>query len=152
MEVTMPDPDPLPVLLRYLDAANAGDVDTMAALVAPGFVHHSGAGDLDIEGVKGGLQYYRKAFPDLLYDVEEILVVDGGTAAVARWTMRGTHEGRFSGSEPTHRTIAARGLSLHRVENGLIVEDWEYSDDVGVLQALGFQISPPVVADPAAPA
>ena len=148
----MADSGPLDLVRRYVEAANVGDVDTMASLVAPGFVHHSGAGDLDMEGVKRGLQYYRTAFPDLVYDVHEALVVDGGKAVVGRWTMRGTHEGRFSGAEPTHRTIAADGLSLHRIENGLIAEDWEYSDDVGVLQALGFQVSPPVVADPAAPA
>jgi len=94
----MPDSDPLALLRRYLDAVNAGDLDAMAAMTGPGFVHHSGAGDLDIDGVRRGLTYYRTAFPDLVYDVEEMLVVDGGNAVVARWTIRGTHEGPFSGS------------------------------------------------------
>ena len=147
----MPDSDPLALLRRYLDAVNAGDLDAMAAMTGPGFVHHSGAGDLDIDGVRRGLMYYRTAFPDLVYDVEEMLVVDGGNAVVARWTIRGTHEGPFSGSGPTHRTIASPGLSLHRIVDGRIVEDWEYGDDLAVLNDLGFRIEPPkVVETPAA--
>jgi len=139
----MPDADPLALLRRYLDA--------MAAMTGPGFVHHSGAGDLDIDGVRRGLAYYRTAFPDLVYDVEEMLVVDGGHAVVARWTIRGTHEGPFSGSGPTHRTIASPGLSLHRIVDGRIVEDWEYGDDLAVLNGLGFRVEPPkVVETPAA--
>ena len=53
----MPDADPLALLRRYLDAVNAGDLDAMAAMTGPGFVHHSGAGDLDIDGVRRGLHY-----------------------------------------------------------------------------------------------
>jgi len=80
-----------------------------------------------------------------------MLVVDGGHAVVARWTIRGTHEGPFSGSGPTHRTIASPGLSLHRIVDGRIVEDWEYGDDLAVLNDLGFRIEPPkVVETPAA--
>ena len=81
--------DPLALMRRYLDAVNAGDLDAMAAMTGPGYVHHSGAGDLDMDGVRRGLTYYRTAFPDLVYDVEEMLVVDGGNAVVARWTIRG---------------------------------------------------------------
>jgi steroid delta-isomerase-like uncharacterized protein len=139
--------DSIAVLRRYLDAVNAGDLETMAAMVAPGFVHHSGAGDLDIDGVKEGLTYYRTAFPDLIYDVEDMLSVDGGSAVVARWTMRGTHEGPFFGSGPTHRSIAAPGLSLHRVVDGRLAEDWEFGDDMGLVRDLGFRILPPEPAE-----
>src|SRR4029079_7622881 len=99
-EVAMPDADPLALLRRYLDAVHAGDPDPMAAMTGPGFVHHSGAGDLDIDGVRRGLAYYRTAFPDLVYDVEENLPVDGGNAVVARWTIRGTTGGPFAGRRP----------------------------------------------------
>ena len=138
--------DSIAVLRRYLDAVNTGDLETMAAMVAPGFVHHSGAGDLDIDGVREGLTYYRTAFPDLIYDVQDMLSVDGGSAVVARWTMRGTNEGPFFGSGPTHRMIASHGLSLHRVVDGRIAEDWEFNDDMGLMRGLGFRVVPP---DPA---
>jgi steroid delta-isomerase-like uncharacterized protein len=139
----MTEQDPIAVVRAYVDAANAGDIDAMAALTAPGFVHHSGAGDLDVEGVREGLAYYRTAFPDFRYDIDELLLVDGDTAVVARWTMRGTHRGDFFGLAGTGRTFASPGLSLHRVVDGRIVADWEFSDDIGQMRQLGFRLQAP---------
>jgi len=139
----MTTPDAITIVRAYVDAANAGDTDAMAALTAPGFVHHSGAGDLDMDGVREGLRYYRAAFPDFRYDAKELLVVDGGGAVVARWTMRGTHRGEFFGVKGTGRTFESPGVSLHRIADGRIVEDWEYSDDIGQIRQLGFRVQPP---------
>jgi steroid delta-isomerase-like uncharacterized protein len=140
------DRDPVSVLQAYVAAVNAGDYAAMAALCTPGFVHHSGAGDLDVAGVREGLSYYRAAFRDFRYDVENVQVVDGGSAVVGRWTMRGTHEGPFFGLQGTGREIASRGMSLHRVVDGLLVEDWEYNDDMGLMRGLGFRVVPPAPA------
>lgn len=139
----MTTPDAMVVARAYIDAVNAGDPDAMAALTAPGFVHHSGAGDLDVDGVREGFSYYKAAFPDLRYDVHELLLVDGGSAVVARWTMRGTHRGPFFGVEGTGRTFESPGVSLHRIADGRIVEDWEYNADVGQMRQLGFRLEPP---------
>ena len=43
--------------------------------------------------------------------------------------------------------FASPGLSLHRIVDGRIVEDWEYGDDLAVLSDLGFRIEPPEVAE-----
>ena len=51
--------------------------------------------------------------------------------------------GPFSGWSGTGRTIASPGLSLHRIVDGRIVEDWEYSDDIGQMRQLGFTLQPP---------
>jgi steroid delta-isomerase-like uncharacterized protein len=142
----MTTPDAVTIVRAYVEAANAGDVDAMAALTAPGFVHHSGAGDLDIDGVREGLAYYRSAFPDFRYDIEELLPVDDGSAVVARWTMRGTHRGAFFGVAGTGRTFASPGVSLHRIADGRLVADWEYSDDIGQVRQLGFRLEPPAEA------
>jgi steroid delta-isomerase-like uncharacterized protein len=132
------------VVRAYLIAVNAGDVEAFVALTAPGFVHHSGAGDLDSDGQRDGFAYYKAAFPDLRYDLEELLLVDGGEAVVARWTMRGTHLGEFFGVAGTGRTFASPGLSLHRIADGRIAEEWEYNADIGQMRQLGFRLEPPL--------
>ncbi len=139
----MTTPDAIKIVRSYVGAANAGDTELMAAMTVPGFVHHSGAGDLDVDGVREGLAYYRAAFPDFRYDLEDLLLVDDGSAVVARWTMRGTHRGEFFGVAGTGRTFASPGLSVHRISEGRIVEDWEYSDDIGQMRQLGFSLQPP---------
>jgi steroid delta-isomerase-like uncharacterized protein len=135
--------DATAVVRAYLAAVNAGDVEGFVALTAPGFIHHSGAGDLDSDGQREGFAYYKAAFPDLRYDLEELLLVEGGNAVVARWTMRGTHRGEFFGLAGTGRTFESPGVSLHRIADGLIVEEWEYNADVGQMRQLGFRLEPP---------
>ena len=143
--------DAVAVVRRYFEAINAGDVESFATVAGPGYVHHSGAGDLDLDGATTGFHFYKAAFPDFRYDVAEVLPVDGGRAAVARWTMRGTHEGPFFGSEPTHREFASPGLSLHHVADGRIIEEWEYGDDFAIFNRLGFTLQPPQATSEATP-
>ena len=64
-----------------------------------------GRGSRRGRGAGGVRRITRTAFPDFRYDLEELLLVDGGSAVVARWTMRGTHRGRFFGVEGTGRGV-----------------------------------------------
>jgi steroid delta-isomerase-like uncharacterized protein len=93
---------------RYLEAVNRHDVDAMMAVLAPSYVHHWAAGDLDPAAVRSAISKYFVSFPDLQYDVVEILPLADGQSVVARWTMRGTHLGRAFGAAPTGRTFASR--------------------------------------------
>ena len=61
-----------------------------------------------------------------------------GDKAVTRWTMRGTHQGETEElGPPTERQIEVEGITVHRIEGGKIVEEWERYDNLGVLQQLG---------------
>ena len=136
--------DAVTVTRRWFEAANTADLDLFRSIVAAGYVHHSGAGDLSIDDVVEGFGFYKGAFPDFSYELHELLPVDGGSAAVARWTMRGTHSGEpFFGAEASGRAFASPGLSLHRVVDGRITEEWEYNTDLGQLRELGFTLQKP---------
>ena len=136
-------PSAVEVVRRLFGAINAGDVEAYRELTAPGFVHHSGAGDLTADAAIDAFSGYQRAFPDISYDVAEILPVDGGAAAVARWTIRGTQTGAFMGVPASGTSVASPGLSLHRVVAGRIEEEWEYNDDLSLLGTLGFHVEPP---------
>jgi predicted ester cyclase len=65
-------------------------------------------------------------------------VIAEGDKAVTRWTMRGTHLGETEElGPPTERQIEVEGITVHRIEGGKIVEEWERYDNLGVLQQLG---------------
>jgi predicted ester cyclase len=52
--------------------------------------------------------------------------------------MRGTHQGETEElGPPTERQIEVEGITVHRIEGGKIVEEWERYDNLGVLQQLG---------------
>jgi steroid delta-isomerase-like uncharacterized protein len=128
---------------RYFEAINRHDVDAVSAWLAPGYVHHSGAGDLSPEMFLAQAKKYLASFPDFRYDVHEILPLADRHGVVVRWTMRGTHLGPAFGAAPTGKAFSSPGLSLHRFEDGLLVEDWEYGDDIAMFEDIGFTLQAP---------
>ena len=74
-------------------------------------------------------------FADLERLIEDLLA--DGDRVVARWTTRGTHTGEFMGIPATGRVVTTSGITIFRLENGLIVEEWSESDTFGLLQQLG---------------
>lgn len=97
--------------------------------------HFSGMPPVDIDMHRQfGLGTYT-AFPDLKRPVEDL--VAEGDKVVARWTSVGTHQGDFMGIPPTGKTVTTSGITIFRLENGKIVEEWSESDMLGMLQQVG---------------
>jgi steroid delta-isomerase-like uncharacterized protein len=78
---------------------------------------------------------YFAAFPDINVTVEDVIAE--GDKAVTRWTIRGTHRGELMGIAPTDKHIELKGITIHRIEGGKIVEEWERYDNLGMMQQLG---------------
>jgi steroid delta-isomerase-like uncharacterized protein len=75
------------------------------------------------------------AFPDIKRPVEDL--VAAGDKVVARWTSFGTHSGEFMGVPATGRFLRTSGITIFRLEDGKIVEEWSESDMLGMLQQVG---------------
>jgi predicted ester cyclase len=41
------------------------------------------------------------------------------------------------GIAPTDRQIEVKGITIHRVEGGKIVEEWDVFDNLGMMQQIG---------------
>jgi len=114
-----------------------GNPDLIDEVYAVDLVWHEP--DQDVQGLEEAKQFlamYKTAFPDLNVTVEDVIAE--GEKAVTRWTARGTHQGEVEEfGPPTGRQIEIKGITIHRVEDGKIVEEWERYDNLGVLQQLG---------------
>src|SRR5215217_3620831 len=76
------------------------------------------------------------AFPDLSFSVEDVIAE--GDKVVVRWTVRGTHEGETEAfGSPTGNQLEQEGITIHRIEEDKIVEEWERYDFLSFLQQLG---------------
>ena len=76
------------------------------------------------------------AFPDAHASIED-LIAEGDEVAV-RWTLRGTHEGELRGGVPaTGLRVEVSGITISRIRNGRVVENWGNYDMLGMLQQLG---------------
>jgi steroid delta-isomerase-like uncharacterized protein len=87
------------------------------------------------EGAKQVASFYRGAFPDLHFQLEDVIA--DGDKVVVRITATGTHQRELPGIPVTGKRIAVHGIVIQRFEDGKIVESWVQFDHLGLLQQLG---------------
>ncbi len=106
-------------------------------LLGSDFVYHR-TGDeesLDREGYKQDVMDYVNSFTDVQATVED-LVAEGDKVAV-RYTWTGRHTGEFMGAPPTDKLIIFRLITILRIVDGKVVEEWEGSDMLDMERQLG---------------
>jgi steroid delta-isomerase-like uncharacterized protein len=121
--------------LRSWEAANMPDI--IDEVYSADLVWHEP--DQDIRGYEQAKQFvstFFEAFPDLNATVEDVIAE--GDKVVTRWTIRGTHQGEIEEfGPPTGKQAELQGISIHRIEGGKIVEEWNRYDNLSLLQQLG---------------
>src|ERR1700710_2790621 len=119
---------------------NTGNLDMIDRVYARDFVAHWPASSevperRGIDGIRFGVTRIRTAFPDWH---ERVLDVFGSADRVAsRYVSTGTHRGPFWGIEPTGRRIEIDEISIFRIAEDRIAEQWCVFDDLARLQQLG---------------
>ncbi len=120
----------------WLEIWNEGDLDVCDEVFAPDY-----AGHLPMMEVTGPAQFkqlvggYRSAYPDVHLTVEDVFAV--GDRVAVRWVSRGTHLGEMMGIPPSGNKIEIMGISLFRIENDQVAEEWEGFDTLKMMQQVG---------------
>ena len=125
------------IVRRAIEEPWKGDLGIVDELFDTDYVGHEptmpepirGAG-----GVKEFISTYREAYPDAQLKVEE--QVAEGDFVASRWMARGTQDGELMGIEPTGKQVTVSGLTLSRVKNGKIVEEFQNWDALGMMHQL----------------
>jgi steroid delta-isomerase-like uncharacterized protein len=119
------------------EAFNERNLEVADEVYASGFISHESADPVerDPEYVKQFVGMYRTAFPDGHTTVED--VISEGDRVVYRWTFRGTHRGELMEITPTERQVTITGITIDRISDGKIEEEWNLFDQLGLLQQLG---------------
>ncbi|MDQ3693788.1 MAG: ester cyclase [Chloroflexota bacterium] len=87
------------------------------------------------EGFRRQWKKWRAAFPDLHFAIDDL--IGEGDKVLTRWTLTGTHQGEFMGIPATGRRVAVSGMSLDRIEDGMVVEGFDGWDALGLRRQLG---------------
>ena len=115
--------------------------DALKEVYADTIVMHEPDEDVrGIEGLKQFVSMIRSAVPDLRITLEEDIAE--GDKVVSRWRAQGTHQGELMGIASTGNEVAITGITIHRIEDGKIVEAWTNFDAMGMMQQLGHLPSP----------
>lgn len=126
------------LIQRYFEEINKGNLAILDELCAPEIIHHTTHSPKPIVGlieVKKLAASYHSAFPDLQYQLEQV-ISDEGLVAI-NWKATGTFKGTFRGILPTGKSCLMSGMSINRIVKGKIVERWVVNDDLGILQQMG---------------
>ena len=127
------------VARRIFDAWNARDLDAYDAIFAPSAISHDQqnpfADGVGPEGTKQLVRMYTAGFSDQSFLINEQIAE--GDFVVTRWTGTGTNDGEMMGMPATGKSATVTGMTIHRFENGRIVEAWSNWDTLGMLQQLG---------------
>jgi steroid delta-isomerase-like uncharacterized protein len=115
---------------------NQGKFQVADEIYAPDFRNHGLHQSLDLKTDQDAVHAEKKAFPDLRMSVEEMVAEDDKVAVL--WTFRGTHTGSgYEGLPPTGTPVELRGITIWRILDGRISEEWTtWSDTAAYLRML----------------
>ena len=65
-----------------------------------------------------------------------------GDRVVLRFVVQGTHKAELEGIPPTGNKVVVCAISIFRLKDGLIVEEIEDADMLGLYQQLGMELKP----------
>ena len=116
---------------------NKRNLDAVDTFIAPGYVLRTAADGTPNgrDAIRSSIAGYLQGFPDLRITIDQLLAVDD--RVVGCFTFSGTHRGELFGMPPTGRSIAVRQIAIYRIAGGRVVEEWEVSDQLGLMQQLG---------------
>lgn len=130
------------IVRAYYDAVNRADWAALDGLVSADYDHHTPHLPRGREPFKQMLALYRRGFPDLVNDIQEIITGDGGDGdggdrIIVRTRTSGTHRAPFLGHAATNRRFSAHGIDIFRIVDGQIVACHAVFDTFTMLQQLG---------------
>lgn len=129
------------VVERAFDAWDKGRADVFDEVYAENVIHRN----MNIGGVsdlKDILRQWLEAFPDQSHIVHQMVAEDDWVAT--RFSLTGTHLGRWNEIEPTGAQFEVEGMAMEWVKEGKIVERWLVEDMLEFYQKLGVVSGDPV--------
>lgn len=115
---------------------NGRDESAIDRFIAPDAAGNDPTFGAGREAFRNQWSQWQAAFPDLRFEVEEI--VAEGDVVVTRWTLTGTHSGAdFEGVPASGATIRVGGMSLDHIRDGKIASGFDGWDELGFRRQLG---------------
>jgi predicted ester cyclase len=129
---------------RFIEEVfNAGNTAAIADFTVPG--------SLLTGGLASQIMGMRTALPDTRFTIDEM--VAEADKVVARVTQRGTNTGPLVGLPafgklelpvpPTGRPVMVTSIHIFKIKDGKVVSTTAEIDQIGLLQQLGWSITPP---------
>lgn len=87
------------------------------------------------QAMKEHVSGWLTSFPDLRFNIEQMIAERD--RVMSQLVMEGTHQGIWMGISPTGKRLQIRMITIHRIANSKIAEDWVLVESLGFFQQLG---------------
>lgn len=123
------------LIRSYVEAWNRGDLKELSEYWSPDMRHYTRTQSHDYATTKRIVESFMSAFPDLNWQIDDI--VAEGDRVVTRMTATATQTGEYMGLPPTGKPINCSVMGIARVGEGKIVEHWGVTDELAIMSQLG---------------
>lgn len=119
----------------FTDIFTQGKYEVANQIYAKDFVNHDAARNIGFDENLANVRGWRSAFPDLEMTVDQEIAE--GEFVTVLWRGRGTNTGTGNGLNATGKRAEGRGISVFRVSDGKITEEWTEFSQLFLMQQLG---------------
>jgi steroid delta-isomerase-like uncharacterized protein len=122
----------------FNEAWNKGNVSVLDTLLSKDYNNHTPSTPnppQGPEGLKPIIKAIRTAFPDLHYEIKDLVATPD--RVVARVVMTGTHTGPLFGIPATGKKIEVNQINIEAIENGRIKNHWRVTDELTLMKQIG---------------
>jgi len=123
----------------FEEILGGGKIDQYESLYSPDFVGHGVTRDVRRAEDRATTQGWRQAFPDLRVTIDK-LIAEGDLVTV-RFIGEGTNTGTANGLPATGKRLRLVGVSILRIVDGKIMEEWTSFDELDFMRQLGLMPS-----------
>jgi predicted ester cyclase len=126
------------IVRRLIEEPWKGDLSVVDELIDPNYVGYDPSIPEPLrgpDGFKENVSTYRAAYSDAQITVDDQIAE--GDKVATRWTGRGTHDGDLMDIAPTGKQVKVSGVTISRLANGKVIEDYTNWDTFGMMQQLG---------------
>ncbi len=119
----------------FEEILSGGRFELAAQLYAKDFINHGIHRNASLEEDQAALKGWHQAFSDISI-VPEKLIAEGDLVTIY-WIARGTNTGTGNGLPATGKKAELAGITIWRIVDRKIKEEWSAFDQLSMMQQLG---------------
>ena len=119
----------------FEELLSRGQFELAEQLYSKDFANHGIHRDIGLQEDQEALKGWHEAFPDVVIAPEKLMAE--GDLVTIYWIARGTNTGTGNGLPATGKKVEQSGITIWRIVNGKIKEEWSAFDQLSMMQQLG---------------
>jgi steroid delta-isomerase-like uncharacterized protein len=119
----------------FEEILSRGRYELAEQLYAKDFVNHGLHSNAGLEEDQTALKGWHAAFPDVVIVPEKLIAEDD--LVTIYWLARGTNTGTGNGLPATGKKAELAGITIWRIVDGKIKEEWSAFDQLSMMKQLG---------------